>query len=805
MDRGTKRAHDDGRDTEPTHDLPPDEPVEPAQKRAAHDTTPEADWGELDLQSDDEEDRRRVDSAIQARYGDDAPEGSDLNAANAASGSRGRIAEGNTTPLHDNNLPQMPHESAEVEDGEEEMPTKGAVDTIYDQLEYHPTPKIPMVGIEKIIPTGEGTYDPGPVDAQSVLDVREILADVFRWMVPGTPYEYTVGDTPSPSELLTHIVTTNLNPNRVELIAIMLLRLNEMYLSDMCSSLNLDTHIPVSDLIRVAHKNPTALFDWAEATGLIDVAPLQGSLRVNWAVRRKDHAIDVYMKSGDVGLATLYGTLHGNTYLRAVTNDDDVDVTYAFFENTLLWKKCSDRNMISFIKQALFPMVAYQLAEAQRDYMDCMPASHAELDDMAPPQTPRMGDDCSNVGSTTSARPRALTPKQTAARERLRLMQSVKVRTTTTAGRIGIAKSVIVLDDHPNLTELLNCDPARHDELPLQNGYKISLRTGKVSKRTYGDLWSKETPWKYRPSTRDELAYVDAHMLRLMNGDEEKKHCLQELLGSCMTGLTEKMLTIWVGPTDTAKSRTAILLDLVLGFFSKPARSSVWMKDPRGGPTDGCTPGLIALRYARVGIKNETAQEETFDAERLKSLTGGEQVVARMLRKEQIRFTMMSTLIAIMNDPIKMDITNIPVCNRITVYGFDHVFSRDEATRAYFVDLETTRICDVANWMLIGAMRYLKRTTLPTPTATMQAEKAAFLTANDPVSDFVHDHIVQTPGGRVAALAVWMGFKHYTDGNPSINRKNFILRVCAICTCAIIKDATKVAFFKDIEMRVVDN
>ena len=120
------------------------------------------------------------------------------------------------------------------------------------------------------------------------------------------------------------------------------------------------------------------------------------------------------------------------------------------------------------------------------------------------------------------------------------------------------------------------------------------------------------------------------------------------MFGYCLTGSTKEQVFFFIiGPGRTGKSVLANVLRELLGDYGLQADMETFLIKKYGNaiPTD-----VARLRGARVVAASEANVNRQIDEARIKTMTGGDPLVARFMRQNDFQFTPEFKLVLIAND-----------------------------------------------------------------------------------------------------------------------------------------------------------
>ena len=159
----------------------------------------------------------------------------------------------------------------------------------------------------------------------------------------------------------------------------------------------------------------------------------------------------------------------------------------------------------------------------------------------------------------------------------------------------------------------------------------LDLRIGEIREHHREDYLTKITRSGPVGDCPVWLRFLD----RITQGDSELQAFLQRMVGYCLTGITrEHALFFLYGTGANGKSVLLSAISDLLGDYAKiaPASSFTASKNEQH-PTD-----LAGLRGARLVTAMETEDGAHWAESKIKSLTGGDEITARLMRCDFFQF-----------------------------------------------------------------------------------------------------------------------------------------------------------------------
>jgi len=236
-------------------------------------------------------------------------------------------------------------------------------------------------------------------------------------------------------------------------------------------------------------------------------------------------------------------------------------------------------------------------------------------------------------------------------------------------------------------------------------GGTVDLRTGKMGPAAPGDMITKITA--VAPTE-----YLDFHVWpkfvsEAAGGDDDLIRFLQQWAGYCLTGDTrEHALVFGYGPGGNGKS---VFLSTVMGIMGAyavmaPAETFATSFGDRH-PTE-----LAMLRGARFVGASETEQGRTWAESRIKQLTGGDKIAARLMRQDFFEFLPEFKLTIIGNYQPQLHNVDDALRRRFNIVPFTHRPAKPDhgletALRDEWPEILRWMIEGCLDWQQNGLMR----------------------------------------------------------------------------------------------------
>jgi putative DNA primase/helicase len=296
--------------------------------------------------------------------------------------------------------------------------------------------------------------------------------------------------------------------------------------------------------------------------------------------------------------------------------------------------------------------------------------------------------------------------------------------------------------------------------LGVNNGV-IDLRTGEYRENRRQDLITRYCPVDYSPLA--VCATWDRFLVDITSGDVELAGFLQRMVGYFLTGRTdEQLLFFFYGHGSNGKSTFIQIIQSLMGSYATQINSDVLMANKNvGGPNAS----LAKLPGKRLVVANELPEGGRFDDTLIKSMTGGDTLVARQVYgKHEIEFNAQFSLVIIGNHkPVIHDMSH-GMWRRMCLIPFAAQFSAGQADPTLPAKL-LAELPGILNWALAGVAEWqqlgLKR-SLP---AAVMAANNEYREESDLMGEFL-EGCHREPDAYTPATELYRAFQAFAcEGN----------------------------------------
>src|SRR5699024_8636303 len=190
-----------------------------------------------------------------------------------------------------------------------------------------------------------------------------------------------------------------------------------------------------------------------------------------------------------------------------------------------------------------------------------------------------------------------------------------------------------------------------------------------------------------------------------------------------------------LGTGRNGKGVLARTLSKALGDYAVTATNDLLVTGRHGGKTAGELAAQMVLRGARFAVMSELDKNDKMNETLMKSLTGGDEITAKLMGQNFVSFMPSHSFFLQTNDLPAMDAGAEAAWTRVRVVPFDVSFKGRE-DHGLEERLET-ELSGVLTWAVEGLRQY-QQTGLDEPDA-VTASTDAYRSDNDALSRFIAD------------------------------------------------------------------
>lgn len=315
------------------------------------------------------------------------------------------------------------------------------------------------------------------------------------------------------------------------------------------------------------------------------------------------------------------------------------------------------------------------------------------------------------------------------------------------------------------------------------NPYLINCLNGTYSledftfrEPVWSDFLTMQTNFRHTISRDVRCERWEKFIDEVTEGNKDKADFLQRALGYSMLGMSneECMFILHGKTTRNGKSTLLNTIEYMLGDYSKVVPVGMICRGDRQKDAEAASPTLAGLKGKRFVTMSESNEYGKLDEEKIKQLTGGEEISARALYQSSITFKPQFTLWLSCNDlPLVTD-KSLFASERIKVIEFNRHFTHAEQDTHLKDELTTLEaMSGIFMWLVRGYIKYKERGL------DMSSEMAKVVDRyerdNDLVLQFLENRCVQSEGANIKAKDLYNAFKMWakSEGAYILSARKF--------------------------------
>jgi putative DNA primase/helicase len=304
--------------------------------------------------------------------------------------------------------------------------------------------------------------------------------------------------------------------------------------------------------------------------------------------------------------------------------------------------------------------------------------------------------------------------------------------------------------------------------LGVANGV-VDLKTGTLRKGAPSDRVTLHSSILFDPKAKSPRF---EQFLHEVFGDPELVAYIQRAVGYSLTGQTsEQCFFCCYGEGANGKSTFLNAVKRILGEYTYNLPFSALELDARSAiPND-----IAALPGRRFVTAIETGDSTELNAARIKALTGGDPITARLLHREFFSFIPTSKFWLCFNrKPVATDGSR-GFWRRVHLIPFSQQFVPNKESR--LEEILKAEAPGILAWAVRGSLAWQSQGLKP-PAIVREATNA-YREESDPVYDFIESRCVVEESASVTVGDLWGAYKYWTMDNcePTSTRTEFNRRL----------------------------
>lgn len=346
------------------------------------------------------------------------------------------------------------------------------------------------------------------------------------------------------------------------------------------------------------------------------------------------------------------------------------------------------------------------------------------------------------------------------------------------ARREAVAKHSTKTESEKSIRAMINLAkseppiPARPDDFDadpwLLNTPKgmVDLQTGEIHPHERAAMCTRSTGVGFVQGARSDLW---ESCLKTWLPDPEVRAFVGRVVGYSLIGsVTEHILPILYGLGANGKSVFVETIRRALGDYAAqtPAETLV------GSRTTGVPNDVARLKGARFVTASETEENGRLSEGKVKSMTGGDRLIARFMRGEWFEFVPTFAVWLSTNHRPVVQGTDDGIWRRLKLIPFNVRIPEDQRDPELAAKLDR-ELEGVLAWAIEGALEYQQIGLRPP--AAVEAATSEYRRDQDVIGAFIADECNEDPNGRVSIKDLFEKFEEWCQrsGEKSGSKRSF--------------------------------
>jgi putative DNA primase/helicase len=290
----------------------------------------------------------------------------------------------------------------------------------------------------------------------------------------------------------------------------------------------------------------------------------------------------------------------------------------------------------------------------------------------------------------------------------------------------------------------------------------IDLRQGKPITPRREHLITKSVGASFDPLAK--CPTWERFIATVTGGDAELADFLQAAVGYTLTGhVTEQCLFFLHGTGANGKGVFSETVKRLICDYGQTAPESLFTKDRHpGAPSND----IARLTGCRLAIAAELDEGAAFAEARIKSLTGGDSITARLLFREYFDFQPTHKFWISGNHKPTVKGTDLGIWRRLRLVPFTVTIPEGDKD-PYLAAKLAVELPGILNWAIAGCLRW-QRDGLRVPQC-VKAATEAYRQAEDIIGQFLDDSTEKRHDARIARTELYRAYQAWAEGE-GINR-----------------------------------
>jgi putative DNA primase/helicase len=297
--------------------------------------------------------------------------------------------------------------------------------------------------------------------------------------------------------------------------------------------------------------------------------------------------------------------------------------------------------------------------------------------------------------------------------------------------------------------------------------YLVGVQNGVIDART--GIWRENKPeyliTRYLNATYDAEATCptwEATIDQVFMGNKALKDFYQRAAGYSTTGDTSEQVFFFLHGTGSNGKSTVINVQREIGGSYALQTSPEVLMAASSVNASGPTPEVARLAGPRLVVANETEEGQRFAESRVKQLTGGDAITARVLHGSPFDFVPWFKLWIAGNHKPVIRGDDHGIWRRIMLIPFLRQFTESEKNK-HLPELLRKEYSGILNWLIAGGLEWQRQGL--NPPLEVVTEGNAYRTDMDLMQHWLDDQCVQGKSCQVRASDAYASYRFWAQAN----------------------------------------
>ena len=244
-------------------------------------------------------------------------------------------------------------------------------------------------------------------------------------------------------------------------------------------------------------------------------------------------------------------------------------------------------------------------------------------------------------------------------------------------------------------------------------------------------------------------------LIQITQGNRKLVRYLQRFIGYTLTGsISEHAFLFAYGPGGNGKGVLFSTVAALLGDYATTAMHDVFMV----ARNDQHPTNLAALRGARMVAVTETEEGRQWAEARVKAITGGDRVSARVMRGDPFEFTPVCKLWFSGNHKPPLRNPDAAMRRRMNLVPLTYVPAKPDTE---LVEALRAELPGILSWAIQGCLDWQDKGLMPPPIVTAATDE--YFAAQDSLAEWLSDSCERIPRAWTTTRTLFADWKTWAQ------------------------------------------